>query len=145
MESSRTQPEGRNTWGTPWGMGRSGRLGRYISPRQRRAGRENPGNRAKGTVVEIVPVGDLLFTNLSLNVQAGGVPVKILIHETDKPGVFMAQLEGKEVIVAYKQRGRSKADFRFAAVTFNPAQITAAKRLATERKLSGYVGCQILV
>lgn len=60
-------------------------------------------------------------------------------------GVYEATLAGKAAIMAFASRDRQDKSQLNASVTFNPARIKEAERLAKQRGAAPYVATQILL
>lgn len=60
-------------------------------------------------------------------------------------GLYVAQINGKQSVVCYTARNRSKAEFANNSITFPHLHIGHAKRIGTEKGMPVYVACLVTV
>jgi len=67
------------------------------------------------------------------------------LKPVDGSKVFMATVHGKKAVVVFQERNRSKADFRYNAVTIPDSKFADASKAAKESGAPIYVGLQVKV
>jgi len=63
----------------------------------------------------------------------------------EKRGVYTTKIKGKEVVMAFFERNRAKAEDKFNAVTIRTKALAGARTLATTEKSECYVGVSVNV
>ncbi len=63
----------------------------------------------------------------------------------EKRGVYTTKIKGKDVVMAFFERNRGKAEDKFNSITIRTKALAGARTLATTEKAECYVGVSVSV
>src|SRR6266404_3559608 len=63
----------------------------------------------------------------------------------EKRGVYRTKIKGKDVVMAFFERNRGKAEAKFNSITIRTSALAGARTLATAEKAECYVGVSVSV